>query len=836
METPMTKIEQALSRLFEQHRIVFWYDTQRELREDYESVQLEGVTKREVANDAFGVKHLILREQPKDKFLLYVHGPQPEDLDNWLLDVQLSQGVFRATPTSIITSELDLPPELAGTVEAHIVFYDAKARVEALAQLLSGQESPDELVRKMLAVCAGIKEPTLPAILESLLAELAADGDDKVRLIGRCALEDPLWAMVRSRYGYESSSLGIRDFALSLFRSGYVHGVEHAGTLNDEALVFLRRWKDSIRHQSAFEVLSDSCAHELGIEQDLAQRGVRELLGVDLFRMVDQKILSELVQDVASRRLELKECLRIVHERRSGHWFAEYEHLYGATEVAAELLYGIEAADLRIESMEDGFGKYASAWFRFDQLYRQFMFHCRKAGRITLVQALAEQVESIYTNRFLLDVNDRWQQMVDRANRWQVGEIPPQRAFFARCVKPFPKQDKKVFVIISDALRYEIADELLSRIRQEDRYEAKLEPMLGSLPSTTQIGMSALLPHDELTVSMDANAEILVDGMSPTGTAARAKILDHALPGQATAIQAEELLQMDREQARDLTRSHQVVYIYHNQIDAVGDKRDSEKRVFEAVDEALSALVLIVKKLAAANANNLLITADHGFLYQDRELDESDYTSTVKDSGEATYRGRRFIVGKDLPEHSSLRKFQASELGLSGDLEIQIPKSINRLRLQGAGSRYVHGGASLQEIVLPVLSINKKHQSDVREVNVDILAGESSVITSGQLSVKFYQTEAVTEKVRPRALRAGIFTTDGALISDQHELVFDHTSDSAREREKVVRFILTREAESANNQPVELRLEENVQGTTHYRTYRKATYQLRRSFTTDFDF
>jgi len=782
------------------------------------------------------VKHLILREQPEEKFLLYFHGPQPEDLDNWLLDVQLSQGVFRASPMSIITSELNLPPELAATVETHVVFYDAKTRVEALARLLAGDETSDSLIRKMLAVCAGIKEPALEAILEALLAELAAGEDEKARLIGRCALEEPLWLLVEARYGYESESPSIRDFALSLFNSGYLQEVEGVGTLGDQALVFLRRWKDSIRHQPAFEALSDSCAHELAIEQDLAQRSVRDLLGVDLFRLIDQRILSELVQDVASRRLDLKECLRIIHERRTGHWFGDYEHLYGATEVAAELLYGIEAADLQIESMEDGFARYVTAWFRFDQFYRQFVFHCRKAGRITLVQELAEQVENIYTNRFLLDVNDRWQQMVDRASPWGVQGVPSQCSFYRRWVRPFPKQDKKVFVVISDALRYEVADEFLSRIRQEDRYEAKLEAMLGSLPSTTQIGMAALLPHDELTVSLNAIADILVDGMSPAGTAARAKILDRALPGQATAIQAEIFLQMDREQARDLTRSNQVVYIYHNQIDAVGDKRDSEKRVFEAVDETLETLILIIKKLAAANANNLLITADHGFLYQDRALEESDFADTVKDSGDAIYRGRRFIVGKDLPEHSSLRKFQASELGFSGDLEIQIPKSVNRLRLQGAGSRFVHGGASLQEIALPVLSINKKRKSDVREVNVDILSGESSVITSGQLSVKFYQTEPVTEKVQPRKLRAGIFTTDGLLISDQHEVVFDHASDSAREREKVVRFILTREADSANNQQVELRLEENVQGTTHYRTYRKATYQLRRSFTTDFDF
>jgi uncharacterized protein (TIGR02687 family) len=829
------RIVDALTKLFVRHRIVFWYDAQRELREDYESVQLDGVTKKEVSGDAFGVKHLILREQPEKKFLLYFHGPQPEDLDNWLLDVQLSQGEFRASATSIITSELNLPPELETTVEAHIVFFDAKSRVEALARLLTGDETSEGLVRKMLAVCVGTKESALEAILESLLAELAAGGEEKVRLIGRCALDEPLWKIVQARYGYESASPSIHDFALSLFKSGYMQGVQHFGTLSDETQVFLRRWKDSIQHQPAFEALSNSCAHELGIEQDLEQRNVRDLLGVDLFKMIDQRILSQLAQYVAAHRIDLKECLRIIHERRSRHWFTEFKHLYGAVETAAQLLYGIDAADLRIESLEDGFTKYASAWFRFDQLYRKFIFHCRKAGRITLVQELAEQVENIYTSRFVLDVNNRWQQMVDRSSPWEVRGIPAQREFYRRWVKPFPTQDKKVFVIISDALRYEVADDLLSRIRQEDRYEAKLEAMLGSLPSTTQIGMAALLPHNQVTVSTAANAEVLVDDINPTGTAARAKILDYALPGQATAIQAEEFLQMDRDEARDLTRLHQVVYIYHNQIDAVGDKRDSEKRVFEAVDETLETLILMIKKLAAANANNILVTADHGFLYQDRALDESDFTETVKDSGDATYRGRRFIVGKSLPEHSSLRKFQASELGLSGDLEIQIPKSINRLRLQGSGSRFVHGGASLQEIVLPVLSINKKRKSDVREVNVDILAGESSVITSGQLSVKFYQTEPVTEKVQPRKLRAGIFTAGGVLISDQHELVFDHASDSAREREKVVRFILTGEADSANNQPVELRLEENVQGTTHYRVYRRATYQLRRSFTTDFD-
>jgi hypothetical protein len=80
---------------------------------------------------------------------------------------------------------------------------------------------------------------------------------------------------------------------------------------------------------------------------------------------------------------------------------------------------------------------------------------------------------------------------------------------------------------------------------------------------------------------------------------------------------------------------------------------------------------------------------------------------------EILYQGRRFVLGRGLQADSGLRKFSSAELGLTGDLEALIPKSINRLRLKGSGSRFVHGGASLQEVVIPVLRVNKKRQSDL---------------------------------------------------------------------------------------------------------------------------
>jgi hypothetical protein len=96
---------------------------------------------------------------------------------------------------------------------------------------------------------------------------------------------------------------------------------------------------------------------------------------------------------------------------------------------------------------------------------------------------------------------------------------------------------------------------------------APLTPLLSVLPSYTQLGMAALLPQQTLEISADGRT-VLVDGKSSVGTENRKKILDAALPGRATAIRADALLGMSRDESRALVRDHDVVYVYHNRIDA----------------------------------------------------------------------------------------------------------------------------------------------------------------------------------------------------------------------------------------------------------------------------
>jgi uncharacterized protein (TIGR02687 family) len=612
-------------------------------------------------------------------------------------------------------------------------------------------------------------------------------------------------------------------------------GTEGAVQLNTEALVFLKRWKDSRQHEKAFETLSEQCAEILGIAQGLNQSDYRKIIDLDYFELIDRRILSELVSAVKNRTITAGECTQYIRERRNGHWFSKYRNEYEAVDYAAQFLMAVENAIVEVESLAQGVEAYVNTLYRVDQLYRKFLYFVQQSRQATLLNPLADEIRGHYTNSYLRPLSDHWQGQVDKLSKWEIPGEVSQDKFYQRWIWPYTDKKRKIFVIISDAMRYEVGEELSRQIRSEDRYDSELKHVIAKLPCYTQLGMASLLPNKAIQINEDKSASVAVDGQSTQGLTNRGTILDSAISAKALAIQAEEFLTKNQDECRQLTKDHDVIYIYQNRIDKVGHSRDSEKNAFKAVEEAIDELVKLVKKLFGANASNVLVTADHGFVYQDEVVEESDF-SIAEPTGDIYYTDRRFMLGHNISEVEGVKKFTAEQLGLQGDLEVVIPKSINRFRKKGSATRFMHGGCTLQEIVLPVVEVNKSRTSDVSMVGVDLLPVSSSVISSGQLSVAFYQTEPVTEKVQARTLKVGLYAPDGQLISDAHELIFDLTSENPREREIKQRFVLSKEADQYNNQQVMLRLQEPISGTSHFQEYKAISYKLQRSFLGDFDF
>lgn len=830
------RIAASLRRLFEDHRIVFWYDADHDMREEFDSLSLHGVTKLVIDNNEFGLKYRILRQEPQERFLLFKNGPQPPLADNWLLDVQLAATVFAADQASIWLAELGLPLQFEPVVRGHMEFFRAKVRVDALKRLMQLTDTQALVRLRMLAVCAGA-EGGLDTIIEALLGELAAGKDDALRLIERSELSAILWSQVEQSYGYRSDAPDFEDFAITLFQSAYSRALGEDGKLNAEALLVFSRWKNNRHWANAFEALADRYQDLLKIPADLSRRDFRKVVGIDHFEEIDRHIIRQIVQAMSSQTISAPDVLNWVRERRQSHWYPKYEDIYQAIGFATEFQQALASADLTMTSPAEGVRRYVGSWFRIDQLYRKFIYHMQKSGQASLLADLYASVENRYSTNFVLAVNDAWQDQIAGLSDWKIPGYDAQARFYNGQAAPYRNKDQKVAVIISDALRYEVAEECLRRIRALDRFEADLEPMISALPSYTQLGMAALLPHKDLVMAPDGSGDVLASGEPTKGLAAREKVLAAGRVSDRTkALKAEDVMNMRAEDGKALFRDHHIVYVYHNRIDAIGDKLQTEDQLPQAVEDTIEDLTKLVRKLTSANFSNILITADHGFLYQHKALEESDFSIADPQGDEILFRNRRFVIGRGLAPTPGMKHFTPASLGLGGDLEVLIPNSINRMRVKGSGSRFVHGGAALQEVVIPVIRVGKQREADVGQVEVQILVSGRSLISSGQTAVTLYQAQPVSEKMRPRELLAGIYALDGTLISDEFSLTFDFRSENAREREMPRKFLLSRDADRFNNQDVVLKLRERVGKTSHYQDYASQRFELRRGIPTDFDF
>src|SRR5690606_9971648 len=160
------------------------------------------------------------------------------------------------------------------------------------------------------------------------------------------------------------------------------------------------------------------------------------------------------------------------------------------------------------------------------------------------------------------------------------------------------------------------------------------------------------------SIKADSGASVVfVDGKDSRGVQNRNAILSRGTDGRGIAMQAEDFMQKTKDESREFIRDHDVVYLYHNRIDSTGDRRDTEERVFEAVHDSLDELLMLIKKLANANASNILVTADHGFIYQNNELDQSDYLGVAPEGSNVIDADRRFVIGQGLNAQTSLKFF-----------------------------------------------------------------------------------------------------------------------------------------------------------------------------------
>jgi len=193
------------------------------------------------------------------------------------------------------------------------------------------------------------------------------------------------------------------------------------------------------------------------------------------------------------------------------------------------------------------------------------------------------------------------------------------------------------------------------------------------------------------------------------------------------------------------------------------------------------------------NGSHVVVTADHGFLYQESSPAQADKCDLVVKPSGLLKGKKRYLLGNNLGDAANVwHGTTRITAGTDTDMEFWIPKGANRFHFAG-GARYIHGGAMLQEIVLPVVTVKELHgqaaeRAVVRKVEVSLLGSVRKIVNNIQ-RFDFIQTEAVGERILPRTLIVSL--RDGEeLISNEESLTFDSQSSSMDDRKKSAKMMI----------------------------------------------
>ncbi len=826
----MSTIDDNLNNAFCKNRVVFWYDELGESREQFDEVELPNVEKVTVEHNAFAIKYRILRLEKEQKFLLYFPHKRPDNADNWLLDIELSNFVFDTEQSALFLQEMGLGYTYKELVQQHIGFFGARERRQQFMELFNATDSVKTLKYKMLSVVFNTDNYDLQTLMQAYANSYFTNLEKLNKDLERYNLKDFIWKEIKDKYKYEESEQNIYEFTIEVFENSFP--LTQKTGLTADARLILSSWRDSFTMRESYQKISAEIAGILKIEELLQNSNLEDIMEDELFELTDQKIIFELVHLLLNQDISYDRFQKIIKARESKFWFSGYKHLYRALENAFLLFNLIAKVNVEYDVAETAIKAYVENNYKIDFHYRKFYEHFYQSNKKNIIKHLLDRVEKMYVNEWLFVGGNTYQKLLNDKKEWRFNDMLMQRDFFDAKVSPILEK-QKIVVIISDALRYECGVELASEINRISKFNAELEMMVSVIPSYTQLGMASLLPHKRMSFAGESDA-VLVDGLSSIGTESREKILQYNTQRTVKTMQAREFIQMKSADRRLIIRDCEILYLYSNKIDKAGDDKMTENEVFDAARQEIVQLKDLVVAATSANASRVLVTSDHGFIYQDSAVEGSDFVET-KFKGETFKENRRFVLGKKLLNDDAAMHFRASDLMIDSDAEVLIAKGINRFKVKGAGSRFVHGGASLQETIIPLLDISKGREDTVRTVEIDIIQSHNR-ITTNSLPVEFVQKEPVSEKVLPLELKAFIEAKDDKVLSDVFHFIFDFTGDEHRQRAK--RFVFHMVADAAHsyrNQTVDLVLQTPIENTKRWQEYKRFGYNLNISFTSDFD-
>ena len=790
LSTVENKINEIISDS-DDRQIVMWYDESEEFSEEISNIKLDDAELFVLDDDnCIYAKYYIESENPDTNFLVYAPFRKPADEDNFLADMIHYANLFSADIITIRCQELNIDcSKFRDILSLYSDFWNASARVKAFKDLNIQEYSKSRIELGILLVLAGEKTLNFEYLVRKIIVKHFEKDDSIIEKFKKFNILDVFWEFVYQQFGYMEENPTVGKFTISLVLN-YTASLFEGSTpkswnrflIEDKnnPRVFIDNFMNNNNYINSFNNISSLLEDKLNISRDIKNYAVDSYIKCDSFKTFDRNIINHYIS-LLSETKEKIDFDDILELREKGHFYKEFEDEYQVIYWANEFIGLINEFQREIlpDDVNELINLFANRFVNIDKAYRKFYYHYDKLDDADYISYLQSMIENMYTNIFLFDINPKFTSLIDNINDIS---ITKQWRFY----KTFINNKTKTAVIISDALRYGCGVELKDELDKNPTWTNIIQPMLSTVPSYTALGMASLLPNREIKYE---NKTVLVDGKPCSNPDERGKILQYYNP-DSIAIKFDKIDSLKRQEIRELTKGKTLVYIYHDQIDARGDNAPTENEVFAASQEAIDEINKLTARLIdSANFTRVIITADHGYIYKRGSLDDSDKVNL--ETIPAIYTKRRFILTNEETDIPGTKCLSLDYIN-NDDVYVTVPKGVDVFKKKGPGLNYVHGGLSLEEVIVPVIEVkSKKGGKNQRTVELQLI-GSNNKITNYNTMLTFFQKENVSKTILP--LEASIYfeDDDGNKISNEVIIFADKNSEYSQDRQFKEKFTLKR--------------------------------------------
>lgn len=809
------KIIQDLNRRFAaplpefyNRRIIFWHDEDREFEDKIYEVVLDNARLVVLTgSNNFEVKKLLSFDDKTSNYLVYDPISYEKPDDNWLIDIELYSEEFRADLISIWMDEMSIPSTLAlrKQVKAYKKYFNAKERRGKIVSQKSKVNTPAQLHLAVMAAICGLKDSQPNNILRAVFnAGLNMKTNNIYQEFVSFGAKNAFWAMAALGTGYGEEENDLGRFAIHMLLTAATRTMKEENLAGLDSFIdlphqaycydFISEWIHSEDSNQLYKI-ARYVENEARLLQRFEKLDIKDLVNTECFPCINECILTKLMTEISDHIIDVDTITATVEKRRTCVWYDEVKNFYdGILQVAnMQEFFHEHSAGLHTVEPKKVWKEYTESYYKMDTYYRLFHLCFAKSLKVSnpaiddLFKHVVEKVEGLYANWFLGQLGNNWSDACteELAEYGRILEVPQQEDFYSSKVQ---SADTKVFVIISDALRYEVAASLAEQLKRETQSKVELNSCEAVFPTITKFGMAALLPHNTLSVEFkNDKLSVLADDQSTESTN-RDSILKQS-NSESVALQYKNIIGMKRAERSALVKGKEVVYIYHDTIDAASHTSDS--MVFSACDDAIAEIKNLVRIIVNEFGGvNIIITADHGFLYTYSPLTEDDKVSKESFNHKDVEYGRRYAI----MQHGAKPDYLMPVKFLDGNtaFEAFAPRESIRIKMNGGGLNFVHGGISLQEMVVPVIEYHflrnssmeyqKNHMKyDTKPVTVNLLSA-SRKISNMIFFLNFYQKEAVCDNREPATYQLYFTDSNGKQISDVQKIIADKTSENGQDR------------------------------------------------------